>query len=143
MILDTTYLLPLAGIGVDTDLLKAVFEDKAKLRLEDFSVSLISIFELQAKAAKLKVPVSTVLSAVKTITKVFKVVPFYDVEVIDKSFELRKHISDYIDCIIVATAIVLKKDLVTEDTLIHENKKLIKENYGVNIFDYKSLVKST
>ena len=143
MILDTTYLLPLAGIGVDTDLLKAVFEDKAKLRLEDFSVSLISIFELQAKAAKLKVPVSTVLSAVKTITKVFKVVPFYDVEVIDKSFELRKHISDYIDCIIVATAIVLKKDLATEDTLIHENKKLIKENYGVNIFDYKSLVKST
>ena len=143
MILDTTYLLPLAGIGVDTDLLKAVFEDKAKLRLEDFSVSLISIFELQAKAAKLKVPVSTVLSAVKTITKVFKVVPFYDVEVIDKSFELRKYISDYIDCIIVATAIVLKKDLVTEDTLIHENKKLIKENYGVNIFDYKSLVKST
>ncbi|HDD36780.1 MAG TPA: type II toxin-antitoxin system VapC family toxin [Archaeoglobus veneficus] len=143
MILDTTYLLPLAGIGVDTDLLKAVFEDKAKLRLEDFSVSLISIFELQAKAAKLKVPVSTVLSAVKTITKVFKVIPFYDVEVIDKSFELRKHISDYIDCIIVATAIVLKKDLVTEDTLIHENKKLIKENYGVNIFDYKSLVKST
>jgi len=143
LILDTTYLLPLAGIGVDTDLLKAVFEDKAKLRLEDFSVSLISIFELQAKAAKLKVPVSTVLSAVKTITKVFKVVPFYDVEVIDKSFELRKHISDYIDCIIVATAIVLKKDLVTEDTLIHENKKLIKENYGVNIFDYKSLVKST
>ena len=143
MILDTTYLLPLAGIGVDTDLLKAVFEDKAKLRLEDFSVSLISIFELQAKAAKLKVPVSTVLSAVKTITKVFKVVPFYDVEVIDKSFELRKHISDYIDCIIVATAIVLKKDLVTEDTLIHENKKLIKENYEVNIFDYKSLVKST
>jgi len=143
LILDTTYLLPLAGIGVDTDLLKAVFEDKAKLRLEDFSVSLISIFELQAKAAKLKVPVSTVLSAVKTITKVFKVIPFYDVEVIDKSFELRKHISDYIDCIIVATAIVLKKDLVTEDTLIHENKKLIKENYGVNIFDYKSLVKST
>lgn len=143
MILDTTYLLPLAGIGVDTDLLKAVFEDKAKLRLEDFSVSLISILELQAKAAKLKVPVSTVLSAVKTITKVFKVVPFYDVEVIDKSFELRKYISDYIDCIIVATAIVLKKDLVTEDTLIHENKKLIKENYGVNIFDYKSLVKST
>ena len=143
MILDTTYLLPLAGIGVDTDLLKAVFEDKAKLRLEDFSVSLISIFELQAKAAKLKVPVSTVLSAVKTITKVFKVVPFYDVEVIDKSFELRKHISDYIDCIIVATAIVLKKDLVTEDTLIHENKKLIKKNYGVNIFNYKSLVKST
>jgi len=143
LILDTTYLLPLAGIGIDTDLLKAVFEGRAKLRLEDFSVSLISIFELQAKAAKLKVPVSTVLPAVKTITKVFKVIPFYDVEVIDKSFELRKYISDYIDCIIVATAIVLKKDLVTEDTLIHENKKLIKENYGVNIFDYKSLVKST
>ena len=76
MILDTTYLLPLAGIGVDTDLLKAVFEDKAKLRLEDFSVSLISILELQAKAAKLKVPVSTALSAVKTITKLIKVVPF-------------------------------------------------------------------
>ena len=141
MILDTTYLLPLAGIGVDTDLLKAIVEEKVQLRLEDFSVSLISIFELQTKAAKLKVPVSMVSSAVKTILKVFRVVSFYDFEVIDKSFELRKYFSDYIDCVIVATAVVLKEDLVTEDTLIHENKKLIEENYGVKIFSYESLIK--
>jgi len=45
MIVDTTYLLPLAGIGVDVDLLGAVVEGRARLSLDEVSVSLISLFE--------------------------------------------------------------------------------------------------
>ncbi len=46
MILDSNYLLPLAGIDVSTDLLMAVVENRARIKLEEIGVSLISIFEL-------------------------------------------------------------------------------------------------
>ena len=141
MILDTTYLLPLARIRVDTDLLKAVAEGKTELELEALSVNLISIFELQAKAAKLGVPAKFVTEAAQAILATFRVEPFYKPEVIKKSFELRKTIPDYIDCMIVATAATLKEDLVTEDTLISANRKQIKKTYGINILSYRDLVK--
>lgn len=56
MIIGTTYLLPLARIEVETDLLLALAERNIpadQLRLEDIQINSISIFELQAKAAKL------------------------------------------------------------------------------------------
>lgn len=55
---------------------------------------------------------------------------------------MRKHIQDYIDCIIVATAAVLKEDLVTQDTLILSNKGLINEKY-VRVLSYKNIVNDT
>ena len=42
MIIDTTYLLPLAGIGVRMDLLRAVIEGRIKgVMLDDLALSLI------------------------------------------------------------------------------------------------------
>ena len=73
MILDTTYLLPLARISVDTDLLKAIADGKVGWKLEEVTVSMISIFELQAKAAKLMVPAEFVVDAVEAIFRAFKV----------------------------------------------------------------------
>ena len=73
MILDTTYLLPLARISVDTDLLRAIAEGKVGWKLEEVTVSMISIFELQAKAAKLMVPAEFVVDAVEAIFRAFKV----------------------------------------------------------------------
>lgn len=136
MILDTTYLLPLAGIEIDRDLLKALLEGRARLKMEEIVVSLISIFELQAKAAKLNVKVKVVNRAINAIVDSFKVVPFHDPEVVKTSFELRKHITDYVDCILLATAIVLKDNLVTEDSLILKNKKFIQKRYGTRVFTY-------
>jgi hypothetical protein len=49
LILDTAYLLPLAQIAVESDLLAAVAKKKTYLTLEDIGVSLISVFELQAR----------------------------------------------------------------------------------------------
>lgn len=46
----------------------------------------------------------------------FRVEPFYEPTVIDISYELRKIIPDYLDCVIVATAAALKEDVITEDS---------------------------
>ncbi|MEM3516836.1 MAG: hypothetical protein QW647_03495, partial [Candidatus Bathyarchaeia archaeon] len=67
MILDATYLLPLARIAIDLDLLDAIAKGKTSLKLEEITVSLISIFELQMKAAKLMVPTEFVVKATNAI----------------------------------------------------------------------------
>ncbi len=142
MILDTTYLLPLAQIAVDTDLLAAVANRKTDFKLEDISVSLISVFELQAKGAKLNVPASSIIRAVDAIMSAFRVVPFYEAGVIEAGQKMKKTVSDYVDCIILATAIANKEDLVTEDSLILEKKgKLLKE-YSLRVLSFKDLTKT-
>ncbi|MEM3676867.1 MAG: PIN domain-containing protein [Candidatus Bathyarchaeia archaeon] len=141
MILDTTYLLPLARIAIDLDLLDAIAKGKTNLKLEDVAVSLISIFELQAKAAKLMVPAEFVVKAVNVMLNAFKVESFYNPEIIKVSYELKKLIPDYIDCVVVATAITLKESLITEDSLILANAEVIKKEYGVNVLSFKDVVK--
>jgi len=142
LIVDTTYLLPLSKIEIDTDLLKAIEDGKVNLAVSDFSISSISLFELQAKSAKLEIPTNFTIEAIDVITSVFKIEPFYNQEVIRISYELLKYIKDYIDCIIVATAVALEEDLVTEDSKIHDNKELIKKKYGINVLNYNYLIKS-
>jgi len=143
LIIDTTYLLPLTRIQVDTDLLTAIAEGETDLKLEDIAVNLISIFELQAKAAKLGVPSKFVAESVDAILSAFRVVPFHKPEVIETSFELRKNIQDYIDCVIVATAATLKETLITEDALILTNRKQINEKYGISILSYEDFIRIT
>jgi predicted nucleic acid-binding protein len=142
MIIDTTYLLTLSRIEVDTDLLKAIAEGKTKIGFEDLTINNISIFELQAKAAKLGIPPDHVTEAVEAINKTLRVEPFDKPEIIETSFKLRKDIQDYIDCIILATAITLKEDLITEDTLIIKNKQKIKDIYGIDVLSYKEIIKT-
>ena len=142
MILDTTYLLPLAQIAVDKDLLASVAKRNTDVKLEDISVSLISVFELQAKSAKLNIPAKPVIRAVDAIMSAFRVVPFYEPEIIDIGQKIRKMVSDYVDCILIATAISKKEDLVTEDSLIQEKKgKLLKE-CNLKVVSFKDLVKT-
>jgi len=141
LILDTTYLLPLARINVDTDLLRAIADRKVSWKLEDVTVSMISIFELQAKAAKLMVPTEFVVDAVKAIFGAFNVESFYRPEIIKVAYKVKKLIPDYVDCVIVATAIVLKEDLATEDSQILSNRGVVEEEYGVSTLSYKELVR--
>ncbi len=140
MIIDTTYLLPLARIEIDTDLLRDIAEGKTKIRFEDITISEISIFEMQAKAARLGIPPHYVIEAVEAIEKAFRIEPFNKPQIIETSFSLRKEINDYIDCIILATAITLKEDLITEDTLILKRKQNIKKKYNIDILNYKTIV---
>ena len=140
MILDTPYLLPLARIEIDTDLLREIAEGKTKIRFEDITISQISIFELQAKAAGLGIPPHYVIEAVEVIEKAFRIEPFNRPQIIETSFNLRKEINDYIDCIILATAITLKEDLITEDTTILKQKQNIKKKYNIDVLNYKTII---
>ncbi len=72
-VLDTSYILPLAKIGIDTDVLLAMAEKRSTLRFDKVTVSLISLFELQAKAAKLRVPAQAVNDSVEAILDNFEV----------------------------------------------------------------------
>ncbi len=142
MIIDTTYLLPLARIRVPTDLLKALIEEKLNIEveLEELGISLISIFELQAKASKLGVPPKYVSIAIDTVFKVFNIVPYYRDDIVKTAHELREYINDYIDCIILATAITRQEPLITEDELILSIRDEIEERYNTKILSYRDLV---
>jgi len=140
LILDTTYLLPLARIAIDTDLLAAMARKKVDLKLEDMTVSLISLFELQAKAAKLNIPAESAVRAAEAVLAAFRVEPFYRAEIVEASYELRRAIPDYLDCVIVATAIVLKEDLLTEDSLILAKAKAIGEKYNTKVLSFKDIM---
>jgi predicted nucleic acid-binding protein len=142
MILDTTYLLPLARIDIDTDLLKASIEGKTNIKIEEIEINLISLFELQAKAVKLGIASDVVSEAFEAIFKAFRVVPFYEENVVKTSFNLRKTIPDYIDCVVLATAIVLNEDLVTEDSVVHAKKDLIEKEYKIKIYSFSDLIRS-
>jgi len=140
LILDTAYLLPLARIAIDTDLLGAVAEGRTDLKIEEVGINLISIFELQAIAAKLMIPVKFTVKAVDAILTAFRVKPFHDAAIIDASYELRKIIPDYIDCVIVATAVVSKEDLATEDSLILAQTKALRKEHGIKVMSFRGLV---
>ena len=142
MIIDTTYLLPLARIGVKTDLLRAIVEGRTRrgIGLRDLKVNLISLFELQAKAAKLGIPPGDVARAVNTVLRALPVIPFYRADIIEIAHELRKVLVDYIDCVVVATAAALREDLVTEDRDIHSRREELEKSYGIEILSYRDLV---
>ena len=145
MIIDTTYLLPLAKIGVKTDLLRAVVEGKVRreVSLQNLKVNLISLFELQAKAAKLGVPPKNVTEAINVVLRSFQVIPFYKAEIVETAHKLRKILTDYIDCVIVATAITLREDLISEDQDILSHKEELERKYGIRIHNYRNLLQQT
>ncbi|MCD6409713.1 MAG: PIN domain-containing protein [Candidatus Verstraetearchaeota archaeon] len=142
MILDTTYLLPLARMKVKADLLKAVAEGRVEgVDLSSFKVSLISLFELQAKASRKHIPAEYVAEAVETILEFFEAIPFYWREIIVEERKLTKLVEDLIDRLILATAIALKEDLVTKDREIRSVKTEIGRMHEVKILSYADLAR--
>ncbi len=108
--------------------------------VEDMGVSLVSLFELQAKAAKLGVPSRYVVEAIDTINHTFRVEPFFNPKIVETSSNLLKDLNDYVDCLILATAIASKEDLVTEDQKILGVSNEMKDRYGVNIVSSKEFL---
>ena len=66
--------------------------------------------------------------------------PFYNKHIADMADILSRRLNDYIDCIILATAIVLKEDLITEDSKIKKQKKFIAKEYGIHVLSYLDVV---
>ena len=87
------------------------------------------------------IPAKLTIKAVEAILVAFRVKPFHDPEIIEVSYELKKSIPDYIDCVIVATAAVLKEDLATEDSLILAEKEAIKREYNIEVLNFRDIIK--
>lgn len=141
MILDTIYLLLLVGVAVKNDLLRAIVEGRVEsITLNDLAISQISLFEIQVKSMKLRVPVERVIRAIRAITSMLEVILFYSKSVIKYSFELYGLLGDYVDSVIVATAISTRKTLITEDKLIPSHKSTLEDKYKIKIYNYNDIL---
>ena len=145
MILDTSYLMPLAKIKIASDLLLAVAENKIQYRelsFDTITFNSISLFELQAKAAKLRINSASVIEALAAISKRFRIEQYNSLEIIETASLLRQNFfTDYIDCIIIATAIVLREELITEDSKILRKRNDLLNKYSLEILSYRDLVR--
>jgi predicted nucleic acid-binding protein len=124
LLLDTTYLLPAIGVAV-----KGIPEDtpiKLIGKGHEISTSDITLFELSAKGAKY-VTLGTLTServtrGIRAIVYDDRVerIPLHDTSVLLTAFKLRRILNDFIDCLILSSAINRNDTLVTEDGDIHD-----------------------
>ena len=122
LLLDTTYLLPAIGISVrnlpENALIKLI-ERKYRIFISD-----ITIFELSAIGAKYiateRLTAERVSRGIKAIVHDDRItrVPIEDSSVLLTAFKLRKILDDFIDCLILSSAINQSDVLVTEDKRI-------------------------
>jgi len=120
--LDSSYLLPLFGIGLEgvpDDLLSRLSEKGHELLINE-----ISIFECVAKAAKLVISgrlrlkrLTEGLLGAAYSPMLIRVSP-YDLDTARLAMGVRRFLHDFIDCIILATAVMHADVLLTEDRLL-------------------------
>ena len=127
LLLDTTYFLPAIGVSV-----KQLPKD-APLRLiakgHQISISDISIFELSAIGAK---HITNKTLTPERVTKGLRAIiyddtvesiPIHDRQILFTSFKLRSILDDFIDCLILSSAINQCDALITEDSdILNLNK---------------------
>lgn len=124
-VLDTTYLLPVIGISVK----KISGQDIARFRSTvsfETAICDITILELSAKGAKYVAKgklkgrgVSTGIIKDDSLMKLQS----YDDQNLATAFKLRETLNDFIDCLILSTAVNQADVLLTEDGYIHNLKQ--------------------
>lgn len=127
LLLDTMYLLPAIGISV-----KGIPKD-ALIKLigkgHQISISDVSIFELSAKGAKQvsagAISPERVAKGIRAIVydETIETVPTHEGTILLTAFSLRSVLSDFIDCLILSSAINRCDALITEDSDIQNLKK--------------------
>ncbi len=124
LLLDTTYFLPVIGISVKNLPRDAVI--KLIKKGYDISMCEVTLFELSAKGAKYIVAgalaperVSRGIKALLYDDKVEKI-PIYDNSIPLTAFKLRRILNDFIDCLVLSSAINRANVLITEDENIRE-----------------------
>jgi PIN domain nuclease of toxin-antitoxin system len=127
LLLDTTYFLPAIGISI-----KELPNDvpiKLIAKGHQISMSDISLFELSAKAAKhitdgMLTP-ERVTRGIKAIVydDTIETIPIHNSNLLLTSFKLRSILNDFIDCLILSSAINQCDALITEDSDIQNLKK--------------------
>ena len=130
LLLDTAYLLPAIGIQI-----KSLPKDapiSLKQKGHQISICSISIFELSAKGAKHiaegALPPERVARGIRAIVhdEGIEKLLMYEDAILLTAFKLRSLLSDFIDCLILSSAMNRCDSLVTEDNAIQalgENKE--------------------
>jgi predicted nucleic acid-binding protein len=130
ILLDTTYLFPFAGInarGVERDAI-----GRASAIGHELSISEMSLFELAAKGSKLvdhgSADAERLAQAVQSIVsdETLRKVRLYEEGILPLAIALRRHSSDFVDCVILASAASTSEMLVTEDELLLRSGEMIK-----------------
>lgn len=127
LLLDTTYFLPAIGVSIKD------LPNEAPIRLlekrHQISISHITLFELSAKGANyvkdgVLLP-ETVTEGIRAIVHddEIETIPIHDDRLLLTSFKLKNVLADFIDCLILSSAINNCDALVTEDNEIHNLKK--------------------
>ena len=119
VLLDTTYFLPAVGVQVEGISPRVVVDLMG--RGHRIFLSELSLFELSAKGGRFvvegKLEAERVLRGVRSIfydERLVKV-PFVESSVLFVAFELRRFVRDFIDCVILSSAVNCCDVLVTED----------------------------
>ena len=124
LLLDTTYLLPAIGVSI-----KGIPEDMAIQLIErghQITISDITIFELSAKGAKYvsfgTLTAERVSRGVRAIVYDDKIerISLHDTSVLLTAFKLRRTLSNFIDCLILSSALNRTDALISEDKDVHE-----------------------
>jgi len=124
LLLDTTYFLPVIGVSIKGFPRNIVVEFIRKGY--EVLISEITLFELSAKGAKFIIAgvlspgrVSRGIRALLYDDRVDKI-PIYDTSILLTAFKLRRMLDDFIDCLILSSAINRADILITEDRDILE-----------------------
>lgn len=127
LVLDTTYLLPTVGVSVKEISYEDVLSSFAKT--SEIALCEITIFELCAKAAKYvaagKLESQRVSRGIEAIIEDNSIIKLtsYDSDSLSTAIKLREILGDFIDCLILSTALNHADELLSEDGSIHELKK--------------------
>ena len=127
LLLDTTYLLPVIGISEKYSKRRC---NKTDTKERQIFISDISIFELSAKGAKYAadgiIPPERISRGIKAIIydETINTLPTHESTILHTAFKLRGILNDFINCLILSSAINNCDALITEDNDIQN----IKEN---------------
>ncbi len=113
------------------------------------SVSEMSLFELAAKGAKLvqagSADAGRLEQAVQSLVsdQTVRKVRFHKDGILPLAIALRRHNTDFIDCVILASAVLTCDVLVTEDELLLRSSEIIelarRTNPEFSIYNFKRL----
>ena len=127
LLLDTTYFLPTIGVSIkemQKDALLTIISKKHQI-----VISQITIFELSAKGAKYiqedMLSPERVTRGINAIiyNDTVETIPMHDTTILQTAFKLRNMLNDFIDCLILSSAMNNSEAIITEDNEIQNLKK--------------------
>ena len=127
LLLDTTYFLPTIGVSIKDMQKDALLTLMAKKH--QISMSQITIFELAAKGAKYvkegQISPERVTRGISAIiyNDAIETIPMHDTTILQTAFKLRNMLNDFIDCLILSSAMNNSEAIITEDNEIQSLKK--------------------